>query len=350
MRLLLLPLSWVYALATGIRNLAFDAGFVRIRKVSVPVVSVGNLTAGGTGKTPLVEYLLPRVMGKGFHPSVVSRGFGRASSGVVIVSRGGRILADARGGGDEPVQIARKFPQVSVVVGERRADAAEVAVKECGADVVLLDDGFQHRWLYRDLNIVILDARENVLKEALLPAGMKREANRGLRRASIVGLSHADPAKDPSWIRNLDRLFEGKLFFFRTCIDAFFQLGEDGGTQMPEIKGRRLVAFSGIGDHAAFLSSLKDAGCTIVGDKAFGDHHEFTDSDIRKILVGASAVNAEGCITTEKDMTRLLADHTLCQTISQAVPVFYATIRVEIVRGEEVLEGALDVCLHRLRI
>ena len=348
MRVLLSPLSWVYALATGIRNVAFDAGLVRIRKVSVPVISVGNFTAGGTGKTPFVEFLLPHLLGKGYHPAVVSRGYGRSSSGVVIVARHGRVVVDARAGGDEPVQIARKFPEVSVVVGEWRADAAEVAVRECGADVILLDDGFQHRWLHRDLNIVILDARENALKEELLPAGMKREGNRALRRAGLVGLSHADPAKEPSWMRSVGRWYDGKSFSFRTNIDAFLQMSELVGKPALQMKGRRLVAFSGIGDHAAFLTSLKDAGCAIVGDRAFGDHHEFKDSDIREILGVASEVHADGCITTEKDLTRLLADHTLCRTLSEAIPVFYATIRVEIVRGMEELESALEQCLHQL--
>jgi tetraacyldisaccharide 4'-kinase len=349
MRTLLLPFSWGYALATTVRNLAFDCGAFHSRRATIPVISVGNMTAGGTGKTPLVEYLLPLLTGGGFHPAVVSRGYGRSSHGVVAVACRGALLANARNGGDEPVQIAAKFPGVTVVVGERRYEAVEVAVRECGADVALLDDGFQHRWLRRDLDIVVLDARKNIFKETFLPAGMKRERLKGLHRADIIGLSHAPAEVDVPWISALERWFDGPVFSFDTEIDGFYRWAEGVPVPARVTPHQGLFAFSGISAHSDFLESLAKAGCALVGDKAFGDHHIFTKMDVRRVLDAANAVRAEGCITTEKDMIRLSADRELWNMLRGAIHMYHVSISVRMVRGAGVLENALDDFLRGRR-
>ena len=165
---LLLPFAWLYAVPITLRNTLFDRGVLKQRAVNVPVISVGNLTVGGTGKTPLVEYIVRYLLALGRRVGVVSRGYKRRSKGVVVVSDGRELRVDARDAGDEPMQIASAFPQAIVVVGERRFDAAQEAVR-LGAEVIVVDDGFQHRYLKRDLNIVVVDSTNDVTAEALLP-------------------------------------------------------------------------------------------------------------------------------------------------------------------------------------
>ncbi len=202
MRKFLLPFSWLYGLAVTVRNLAYDKGWFRQETAGVPVVSVGNITAGGTGKTPLVEYLVRHLVASGKHPAILSRGYRRRSRGVVVVSDGKSMRSDAAMGGDEPVQMARKLATVPVVVAERRIAAARVAVRDFHADVLVLDDGFQHRSLKRDLNILIMDSRRDLVREPLLPVGLRREPLAAVRRANLVVLSKVDPsAGTVPWLR-----------------------------------------------------------------------------------------------------------------------------------------------------
>src|SRR5512138_3861842 len=154
-RTLLAPPVWIYLAATWVRNRAYDAGIFRVERTSVPVIAVGNLVAGGTGKTPLVQHLAERLLGIGRKVAVVSRGYGRRTRGPLIVSRGKEVLVTPAEGGDEPVLLARNVPGLAVVVAERRVAGARIAAGECAADVILLDDGFQHRAIHRDLNILV---------------------------------------------------------------------------------------------------------------------------------------------------------------------------------------------------
>ena len=175
----------------GARNILFDVGVLPVTAVSVPVISVGNMTAGGTGKTPLVERIVEYLLLRGHRVAVVSRGYGRRSHGVIVVSDGKSVKVDAEHGGDEPVQMQGNSE--SVCHCRRAARAAGTAVTDLGARVIVLDDGFQHRYLKRDLNIVVVDAR-TVSQERLLPAGMRREWFSGVRRAGLRCAAGKDDA------------------------------------------------------------------------------------------------------------------------------------------------------------
>lgn len=340
LRTLLIPFSWLYGLGAAARNAAFDAGLLRVRRAAVPVIAVGNLTAGGTGKTPLVEHIAGGLASSGRHVAVVSLGYGRRTRGVVVVSHRGDVRADALTGGDEPVQIARKFPALSVVVGESRVDAVAVAVRECGAEVVVLDDAYQHRWIARDLDILVLDARKDPSGEAMLPAGMRREWLSGMRRAGLVGLSRSAPGGDPAWSGALPagKGFRG-TFAYRTVIRRFasFPGGEVLGPAA--LKGKRFLAFSGIGDHGSFLASLEAEGVAVAGDRRFRDHHVFTEQDAAAI--GRRAKGTDGVMTTEKDMVRLLAAPAVARALGEEAPVTYAVAGIEILRGGALLEAAV---------
>ena len=339
MRTVLLPLSWVYGLAAGARNAAFDMGLLPRRACAVPVIAVGNLTAGGTGKTPLVEYITGRLTARGQNVAVVSRGYGRRSRGVVVVSCRGEIRADAFTGGDEPVQIARKFRSASVVVGERRADAAERAVTECGAGVIVLDDAFQHRSIGRDLDILVIDASKDFLRERLLPAGMRREWFSGLQRAGLIGFSRAVEEEDPLWAGALGRWSRAGSFAYRTRIAGFRALPGDEPVAGDSLGGKHVLAFSGIAGHEGFVASLRAEGVDVVAERRFRDHHIYSRRDMDGIL--KAAAGAEACMTTEKDMVRLVADPGLMARIGKTVPFIYAVAEIVILRGEDLLERAV---------
>jgi len=343
---LLLPFSWVYGLAAAARNALFDAGLLRRHRARVPVVSVGNMTAGGTGKTPLVEHITRRLEARGMHVAVVSRGYGRLSRGVVVVSRRGDVRVDALSGGDEPVQIARKFRRASVVVGERRIDAAERAVAECGAEVIVLDDAFQHRAIERDLDIVVVDARKDFPGERLLPSGMRREWFSGLRRAGLIAFSRAAPGADPSWAGEIARWSGAPAFAYRTVITGFATLPGGEPVESGRLAGKRVLAFSGIGSHEAFVASLVAQGVNVVAEKHFRDHHRYSARDLDAVL--ESARGAEACMTTEKDMVRIIADPAVLERTKGTMPFMYAVAAIGILRGEEILEQALGgVCEGR---
>ena len=169
-----------------IRNWLFDIGILKSVDVGVPVISVGNITAGGTGKTPIVENIAKIFIEQGKKVAIVSRGFGRASRGTVVVSDGKNILAKAKDAGDEPLYLAQRFNSVIVVVDEQRVRGAQLAVTKYGAEIILLDDGFQHRYLKRDIDIVLMDSQNSPFVTSLLPAGYRREPLRSLQRANAI--------------------------------------------------------------------------------------------------------------------------------------------------------------------
>jgi tetraacyldisaccharide 4'-kinase len=344
-RKILLPFSWLYGLAVKARNLAYDRGWFRQESVGVPVLSVGNLTAGGTGKTPLVEYLVRCLIATGKHPAVISRGYGRRSSGVVVVSDGKVVQADAALGGDEPVQIARKLGTVPVIVAEKRSVAARVAVRDLHADVLVLDDGFQHRSLKRDLNILVIDARKDLTREPLLPAGLRREPLSAIQRAGLVVLSKVDPDAGPvRWLDALSEYLPGSPVTSGVVPAGIYRLadGKDVGT--PELLKDPVLAFSGIADHAGFLRTVQSFGMTISDDVRFPDHHRFDRRDMLRLRDALRASGAALFLTTEKDAMRLEAEPQLKDLLLEAAPAYVARIQVEILSGEDRLHAAVDAC------
>lgn len=340
---LLLPFSWLYGIAIRLRNKLFDWGMLKSRSAGVPVISVGNLTVGGTGKTPLVEFIVEELKRYGKRVAVVSRGYKRKSKGVQVVSDGRRVLADAEIGGDEPVQIAQKYSDAIVVVGEKRVEAARKAV-ELGAEVIVLDDGFQHRYLKRDLDIVVLDSTTDVRIDALLPAGRLREPVSSLQRASVVAFSKVD--------RNVHTLsdlqsqvsthFSGSFITYDYSIKEV-RRGNDGGrASMDVVKGMKLFAFSGIGKHDAFMLELSKNGFAPVQEMRFPDHHLFSETDVLMLASFAKSMQVDACITTEKDIMRLRGSSTLEKKFFDEVPVFYLVIEVEVLEGKDAFSGLLQ--------
>src|ERR1022692_1053794 len=272
------PLSGIYGGVVRARSSLYDRGWLRPRALNGPVISVGNISTGGSGKTPFVMLLGELLKARGIGFDVLSRGYGRTTRGVLLVDAGGL----PRDFGDEPLLIARRL-QSPVIVGEDRCEAGSFAESQFGAQLHLLDDGFQHRGLARDFDIVLVtpdDARDR-----LLPAGRLREPLRSLRRADAVALtSGASPESFPLAGKTVWRVRRGI-----------------GAHNVPA----RPVVFCGIARPQNFQLQLRAAGIDPVAEAFFRDHHAYTEKDVRDLLQLRQRSEAGGFVTTEKDAVNL---------------------------------------------
>jgi tetraacyldisaccharide 4'-kinase len=300
-------LSLGYRGALRIRELAYRVGVLRTGRLPCPVVSVGNLTLGGSGKTPTVELAVRTLQELGAVPAVVSRGYGRTTRGIVVAADRSGVRADARAAGDEPVLLAERLPGVAVVVGENRHEAGRLAIEAHGATALVLDDGFQHRTLAKDLEIVVVHGRAPWGNARVFPRGMLREPLAGLARAhAVVVTNPASPEAVEAVAATVRRFNPGAAIFA-----GAYRLGDAietrSGRRAPvaELAGRRLLAFAGLGSPEGFADTLEGAGIRRVALVEFPDHHWFSASDLRELARDARAAGAQGLITTEKDWIRL---------------------------------------------
>jgi tetraacyldisaccharide 4'-kinase len=294
-------LSLPYRGAVAARNRLYARGLLRQERLPCPVISVGNLTVGGTGKTPTVILIAAMLKGKGRRPAVLSRGYGGAARAPVnTVSDGKRILMGWREAGDEPLLIAGAVPGVPVLTGPRRFLTGRAAVERFGADVLVLDDAFQHRELYRDIDIVLTDAAHPFGNGYLLPRGPLREPPEALRRAHLL-IRTGDPESEGP-LPEVPSLpsFRG-VHRPRELVEAAT------GRILPlaELNGMKVCAFAGIGSPEAFRRSLISLGAEIVSFRAFPDHHPYTLSDVGALRRLAGETGADRIVTTEKDGIRL---------------------------------------------
>lgn len=340
--LALFPVAGLYDAVTFFRNKAFDIGILKTEKVPVPVIAVGNLTAGGTGKTPVVEYLVALLMRRGRRVAVLSRGYGRSTRGVVVVSDGERVLVTAGEGGDEAVQVARKFPGAVVIVAERRVKAARRAVGEFGAEVLLLDDAYQHRYLHRDCNILVIDASKDLRLELPLPAGRRREPLAGIRRADAIVWVGGGGATLSDLGGLVRRWFDGPMV--RAAVDVreivHAGLGERRGPGA--LSTRRVLAFSGIGNPGRFAETVAGTGAELAGWVTFPDHHRYGREDIEGLLETFRTSHGDLLVTTEKDAIRMLADEEIRENFLRQFPVWYLSIAVRMTEGEETLHEIVE--------
>jgi len=332
-------LSLPYGAAVRARNRLFDLGALPQHDVGCPVVSVGNLTVGGTGKTPMAIRVAGMLRDRGMRPAVLSRGYGgKSTAGVLVVSDGRQPLAGPDEAGDEPVLVARRLPGVPVLAGTKRAVTGRYARENFGADVLVLDDGFQHRWIRRDLDIVLLDSRRPLGNGFLLPRGPLREPPASLERAGIVVLTRSEDRSDP-----LDGSLAGLLAgrpVLRTRIRPTKLVATDG-TEMPlsHLAGRKAFAFAGIARPESFRQTLEGLGACLAGFRALPDHHRYGAENVRQIERALDESGADILVTTEKDGVKLSGLAAFSRRL------FCLAIETEILEGADALETALRVCL-----
>lgn len=332
-RNLLIPFSWLYAALMVARNQLYDRGVLGISRVGCPVISVGNITTGGTGKTPFVEYLLGVLQEMRARTVLLSRGYGRLTRGTVTVSDGKTVLCGPSEGGDEPVQVARKFPRCPVVVDGDRVRGARFAVREFDPDVIVLDDGFQHRRLHRDLDVVVLDGSRDVFTMPMLPAGNRREPLSSLRRADFIVRNRyrpPDTAGPPADRPSADMKYV--LLGFRGAEE-----GEPGGAE--RFRGAPVTAFCGVGNPESFRRLLTGAGLNVASFLEFPDHHRYTAGDVGRISREFRANGSEYLVTTEKDAVRMGAAASPAEGLPG--PLFSAVIAVELTEGRNDLIAAV---------
>jgi tetraacyldisaccharide 4'-kinase len=315
---ILLPFSYVYGAVVALRNMFFEKNFFRSTSVSVPVISVGNITSGGTGKTPIVELIASMLRALGRRPAIVSRGYGRLTKGYVLVSDGTTVHARPQDAGDEVFQMAKKLAGVVVIADERRAHAAQIAVGQLQADAIVLDDGFQHRALARDCDIVLIDAAHDPLSMPMLPAGHRREPLSGLRRADAVIITKCDAQTNAAALADRLRGFtDAPVFTSSYDPVSLIDCRSGASTPLSAMLHTPAVLFCGIAQPESFRRTAASLGIPIASFHAYGDHHRYAPVDLQDLARAGKTTGAEWYLTTEKDARRLDG------MFDPAVPFYY---------------------------
>jgi tetraacyldisaccharide 4'-kinase len=298
-------ISRLYARLLEGRARRYASGRVLAHRLPFPVVSVGNLTMGGTGKTPFVAHLARRLRFEGKRPAILTRGYGRRTRGVVLVSDGGGALVSAEVGGDEPVALARQLPGVVIVAAERRVEAA-AAAQRLGADLFLLDDGYQHLAVQRDMDLLLLDARDPFGGSRFPPLGRLREPLSALARADAFLFTRIEPGfPSPEALAVLKHWNPDSPVFTVRLKPAGLYDESGSPVEIAGLAPRRFVALCGVAQPRAFAATMAELDLVPERTLVFRDHHRYTPRDIARILTAAEASGASWVLTTEKDAVKL---------------------------------------------
>ncbi len=338
----LLPLVPLYRLVTDLRNAGYGWGWLKSYRAPVPVISVGNLSTGGTGKTPVAEWLLAHWQRQGRRPAYLSRGYGRETQGYCKVpAQGGR----AQVYGDEALQVAAKFPALPVAVcADRRAGIRRLVAEE-RAELIVLDDAFQHRRVARDLDWVVIDAQRLPTQDMLLPAGNLREARRHLRRADLLIVNKvADPEQLPALRRALRR-YARPMAFVQPQLREVQPLAAGSAQPVEVLPGQPVILLAGIGHPEAFARQVEGLGARVVERHFFRDHHPFTPQDLARLQARLDLYPSSWLLTTEKDACRLR--HQPWMSPFASLPLFYLPLTLHWLAGREEAEQALQSVLSR---
>jgi tetraacyldisaccharide 4'-kinase len=309
-RFITLPLIPLYALIVCIRNWLFDKKILKTEVVNARVISIGNLTVGGSGKTPATIYLTELLKADGFKVGVLSRGYGRKSKGYVLVSDGEKILATVDKTGDEIYHTVLDC-RVPAAVCEERVKGAKKLIEDTGVNILVLDDAFQHRWIKRDLDIVVIDQRflteKSFFTHNLLPAGNMREGFSSLKRADAIIINRKFSDKKPLPVGETAH-FKGKNIFtgFYEAI-SFFDLKKNIEYSLNEFEGQRSLVVSGIARPYSFLNILSKTNVDTTNKLVFRDHKTYKYKDVQLIRRKFYSTNSHSVVTTEKDAVKLMS-------------------------------------------
>lgn len=333
-----MPLSTLYRAVTQARLAAYRSGLFRTSKLPVPVISVGNITTGGTGKTPLVEWVCRTI--DGFHAQgnapadlqakkricVLTRGYGKLNPAEqVLVSDGTRLMAEERNAGDEAQLLAHNLLGIAAVISNPdRVAAGEWAIPNLGTGVFVLDDAFQHLRIARDLDIVTVDATNPFGGGELLPNGRLREPLAGLARADCVVITRTDQVDDVDSVKAavLEFTRDRPVFTSRMVTNGLRRLGGEH-VDSGEIAYQPVAAFCGVGNPDSFFTQVRNAGLEVSLSRAFPDHYRYSQADIDTLVDQAKASGARALITTAKDATKL-------GTLDILIPCYVLEIRISI--------------------
>jgi tetraacyldisaccharide 4'-kinase len=311
-------LSFFYLGVINFRNWLYDHKIFKEMKLSCPVISVGNITVGGTGKTPCVIMLARMLQKNGFKPAVISRGYGsRSIHPVNIISDGDKILLDSETAGDEPCLIAQELRNVPVITGAKRIATGETAINQFGANVLICDDAMQHRQIFRDINLVLLDNRSLSGKDHVLPRGRLREPIKELGRADAIILTRTDETQQTD--KKIGEIIKTKdvpVFKSIHRPKDIIRGNYNAPKPVSELKGKKVYAFCGIARPDSFKKILLVLGTKILSFDIFPDHYRYDKSELEKIRTGFIGCHADYLVTTQKDAMRLQDDPEFLKILS----------------------------------
>ncbi len=343
-RVLLMPLYGLYRLIVFIRNYCYKVSVFKQQKLPCVVISIGNIVVGGTGKTPTVATIAKVLQNNETNVSILLRGYKRKRNNeITIVSDGKNLLCSREESGDEANMLAHQLSNIPIIVGKRRYLAGEAAISKFNSEILILDDGYQHRKLARDLDILTIDATQPYGTGSLLPIGTLREPKSSIKRADFILLTRTD-AKDI----NIERLkTELNQLAPNTPIlesihkpTSLYQLNQANvNSTMPlnDLSGKRLLAVCAIGNPKAFVKTLEKHNPVKVELIAYPDHHVYSESDIQQIQHQMIQSEAEWIVTTQKDEQKLAS-------LNTDLPILVLAIELVITECEKDLLDKLQIC------
>ena len=335
LRTLLTMASAGYSLVVRLRNLLYSRGWLKAHHVDAAVICIGNITVGGTGKTPLVAWLYKQIA-SGSRCAILTRGYKSSRNSKPGIQN--RV--------DEPAMLAEDCPQAQIIVNPDRVAGASEAVGKFGAEVLIMDDGFQHRRLARDLDVVAIDATRPFGYGKMLPAGLLREPVTSLERAGAVVITRCDQiaSSELEILENHLRSFNPAAVVSRSSHVPICAKTTDGKeTGIEQLKGKRVFAFCGIGNPDAFLKTVRSMGSVPVGSIRYDDHHHYTKACLDEIRERAEELGAELILTTQKDWTKIVADFTSQISDPQSSLSFaYLAIEIQFSTGENELKSLIE--------
>ncbi|NNG27204.1 MAG: tetraacyldisaccharide 4'-kinase [Ignavibacteriaceae bacterium] len=329
LRLIFLPLVIIYAVVIALRNFLFDKKIFKCKQVRAKVISVGNITVGGSGKTPTVIYLSCLLKKSGEKIGVLSRGYRRRSSGYVLVSDGKEIFTTVDKSGDEIFHTVLDC-KVPAAVCENRVIGAEKLISDTGIEMLILDDAFQHRWIKRDLDIVVIDQRfltgNNFFINNLLPTGNMREPFSSLNRADALIINRKFAEKKSVPPKRMKHLEGKKIFTAYYKAISFIDLKKKTEYDLNEFEGQKSLLVSGIAKPISFLNVLSQTNVDTQNQLIFRDHKKYTDKDVQLIRKKFYSTNSHSVVTTEKDAVKL----TNFSKELDDIDIFYLKIKLEL--------------------
>jgi len=339
--------SWLFGFAVQVRLLLYRHGLLRPNDLGVQVISVGNLTVGGTGKTPVVEVFARALQQQGRKVAILSRGYRsklpplhvrvRQRMNILepvpprVVSDGSRLLLDSDRSGDEPYMLASNLPQVAVLVDKDRVKAGKYAIRRMGCDTLILDDGFQYLHLRHRLDIVLVDCRNPFGLDRMLPRGLLREPMRNIRRAGFIFITKCPPEGAPPELKNRLRALnpEAEICECRHASQYVQDLYTRERMPLDRLAGLKVAAVSGIAVPRSFEGELQQLGADLVYSEQHADHHRYTQQEIIETVNRSMAAGAKVLLTTEKDAVRFpLLDRA-------DIPVWFLRVEIEMLSGSE---------------
>ncbi len=329
LRLIFLPLVPVYAIVIAVRNFLFDKKIFKCKPVKAKVISVGNITVGGSGKTPTVIYITNLLKNSGEKTGVLSRGYRRKSSGYILVSDGKEFFTTVDKSGDEIYHTVLDC-QVSAAVCENRVEGAEKLIRDAGIETLVLDDAFQHRWVKRDLDIVVIDQRfltgNNFFINNLLPTGNMREPFNSLNRADAIIINRKFVEKKPVPPKRMRYLENKKIFTAYYKAISFIDLKKKTEYDLNEFEGQKSLVVSGVAKPISFLNVLSQTNVDTQNRLIFRDHKKYTNKDVQLIRKKFYSTNSHSVVTTEKDAVKL----TNFSKELDDIDIFYLKIKLEL--------------------